>query len=561
VAEQSGRKADGEGDTEHPTDPSRYGGTAKLGVETGPQWRPSGEQLGEWQANSLWVEPPREPLQDKEIGDPGTSGEDVLCDSVRVRPSAVSCRVVLAAALTCELAVLIIGLGLHSADRVLYIELGSGAAFGIALLALARARLRAGVALLLVIGVGALLQLVALTSPPTASDDVNRYVWDAQVQLSAIDPYRYPPSDPALDELRTSTLFPGRSDCRWTLPNGDCSLINRPTVRTVYPPIAELAFTAARIASAASTDGPGPLQVFGAIGVLAVAALLGWRAIRQRMPCWTVAIWAWCPVTAIELTNNAHIDWLAVLLSVAALMAGRAGHGRLAGVAIGAAIATKLYPGLLLPVLIRRRPRTVLTSAIAVLALSYLPHVAAVGAQVIGYLPGYLREENYLEGSRFALIGAVLPAGVAAAAAVLVMITVMVVAARRVDERAPEEVGLVVVGIALLVATPAFSWYCVLLLGLVAMTGKVEWLPAVFASGIAALGAAHFGDPTGYRTACYAVAFCLLLLGITAKRKIATRQARPEADGAAAALDPTSRLRWDERSRLSPTGRRQPGRP
>jgi hypothetical protein len=49
---------------------------------------------------------------------------------------------------------------------------------------------------------------------------------------------------------------------------------------------------------------------------------------------------------------------------------------------------------------------------------------------------------------------------------------------------------------------PALTRYCVLLLALVAMTGKVEWLPVVFASGIAAFASSHFGDPTGYRTAC-----------------------------------------------------------
>jgi len=151
------------------------------------------------------------------------------------------------------------------------------------------------------------------------------------------------------------------------------------------------------------------------------------------------------------------------------------------------------------------------------------------------YLPGYLREENYLEGSRFALIGAVFPAGMAAAV-------------------------VVVVGIALLVATPAFSWYCVLL-ALVAMTGKVEWLPVVFASGIAAFGSSHFGDPTGYRTACYSVALGLLLLGITTRRKLATHRVRLAADGEVAASDPTIRPLLDARSRPPSIGWQQPGRP
>jgi len=455
---------------------------------------------------------------------------------------------------------MVVGQRWHAADRLLFVEIGSGLAFGAALLALSRARLRMCVALMLVVGFAAVLQLIALSSPPTASDDVNRYVWDAKVQLSGVDPYRYSPADPALHALRASTLFPNRADCRWALPDGDCSLINRPAVRTVYPPFAELAFTVARLASLGGTDGPAPLQVFGAIGVIGLAALLGWRAVKRALPVWTVAIWAWCPVTAIELSNNAHIDWLAALLSVAAMMASRSGHPRLAGGAIGAAIATKIYPGLLLAVTIRRHPGKVLMSAAAVVALSYLPHVVAVGTKVVGYLPGYLREENYLEGSRFALIGAVFPAGIAAAVAVLGVITTVIVAARRVDAGAPEQLGVVVVGIALLVATPAFSWYCVLLLALVAMTGKVEWLPVVFASGISAFGSTHFGDPTGYRTACYSVALGLLLLGITARRRLAKHRVRLAADGEVAAPDRTIRPPLVVRSRLPSIGSQQPGR-
>jgi hypothetical protein len=88
------------------------------------------------------------------------------------------------------------------------------------------------------------------------------------------------------------------------------------------------------------------------------------------------------------------------------------------------------------------------------------------------------------------------------------------------------------------------------LLALVAMTGKVEWLPVVFASGIAAFGSSHFGDPTGYRAACYAVALGLLLLGITARRRLARRRVRLAAGGEGAERDRTTRPRLDVRSRL-----------
>ena len=71
----------------------------------------------------------------------------------------------------------------------------------------------------------------------------------------------------------------------------------------------------------------------------------------------------------------------------------------LAGALIGAAVAVKLSPALLLPAVIRRRPLAVGATAAAVVGLSYLPHVLAVGRGVLGYLPGYLCEEQYAQGA------------------------------------------------------------------------------------------------------------------------------------------------------------------
>ena len=47
-----------------------------------------------------------------------------------------------------------------------------------------------------------------------------------------------------------------------------------------------------------------------------------------------------------------------------------------------------------------------------VVAVGYLPHVLGVGTKVLGYLPGYLREEDYDAGGRYLLAGLLgLPAG------------------------------------------------------------------------------------------------------------------------------------------------------
>jgi hypothetical protein len=413
------------------------------------------------------------------------------------------------------------GLGHQWFSSILQTESVAVAMFALALLAILGCT--GGRAMLLVLAGGVLLQLAAIGSGPSTSDDVNRYVWDAKVQLAGIDPYRYPPSAQQLDRLRGDTLFypPAvGAGCAWRIPDGRCSRLNRPQVHTIYPPVAEGAFVLARLASASRTDGPGPLQVLAALGSLAVTLLLARWALSQHRPAWTVAIWAWCPVTAVELANNGHIDWLAALCSAAALLAYRRGRPVLAGGLVGAAIATKLYPALVLPAMLRRHPVRLLAAAAGLVAVSYLPHVLAVGSAVIGYLPGYLKEEDYTDGGRFLLLAKLIPHSALTAAAVVVLLLAAFWVLRRGDPDRPEQAALVMVGTGLLVATPSYSWYAVSLLVLVAMTGRIEWLPLVIAPTIANLGASHFGNGLNYRTSCYAVALLAVLTGSAVRWRV-----------------------------------------
>ena len=84
-------------------------------------------------------------------------------------------------------------------------------------------------------------------------------------------------------------------------------------------------------------------------------------------------------MTVLELGNNAHLDWLAVLLGLLAISAAERRRPLVTGAWLGAAIVTKLYPVLLLPSVVRRRPLVVLGAMVAVIGASYLPHVLAVG--------------------------------------------------------------------------------------------------------------------------------------------------------------------------------------
>ena len=417
-------------------------------------------------------------------------------------------------------------LGNH--DRLLLEVMLWWAAWAVSISCLRRTTPRAGL-LLVLLGVVA-LRLVAITPVVPLSDDLYRYAWDGAVQAAGTSPYRYAPSDDALTGLRTNWLFPGAARCeRQGSPPG-CTIINRPDVRTVYPPVAQLWFLAGHSLGASQLRDLG-WQLLSLVADLATVLLL-WRLLlaRGRDPRW-VAVYAWSPVAVLEAVQNGHVDALATLFVVGAVaLAGR--RPALSGVALGLATMVKLYPALLLPVLLGRRPVRVVSAFAAVCVLSYLPHVLALGGDVLGYLPGYLAEEDYGSGDRFlllSLVGVHSPVSTVVAAAAGLAVAVGVLRRVRRADADPVREALLLLGAALLIATPIQPWYGLPLAALAALAGRAVWL-AVPAAAYPAFFAVIPAGPSDAAERAGGLAFAFALVVVVVGER---RRARPAGAGRA----------------------------
>ncbi len=375
-------------------------------------------------------------------------------------------------------------LGNH--DRLLIEIMVWWLAFAVALICLRRSGLRAALVLVLLGTVA--LRLAAVTAVVPLSDDLYRYAWDGQVQASGTSPYRYAPTAPELAELRTDWLFPDAQECEQEIGRGaGCTRINREDVRTIYPPVAQAWFLLGHSLGASELRDLG-WELMALVADLATAVLL-WRLLvaRGRDPRW-VAVYAWSPVAVLEAVQNGHVDGLATFFVVLAVaLAGR--RPGWSGAALGVATMIKLYPALLLPVLLSRRPLRVSTAFLAVCVASYLPHVLALGGDVLGFLPDYLQEEDYASGDRYLLLR---PLGLVGTPATLIAgglgLAVLVVVLRRLGTARPEDNALLLFGAALLLATPVQPWYGLPLAALAALAVRPAWLavpaaayPAFFA--------------------------------------------------------------------------------
>ncbi|MEO3868167.1 glycosyltransferase 87 family protein [Nonomuraea sp. B12E4] len=374
----------------------------------------------------------------------------------------------------------------------------------------------------LVLAGGLAVIATGLSGPPGTSTDPYRYVWDGRVQAAGISPYDHPPADPRLTSLRDPWLFPGCAQGHfYPIGDGACTRINRSTVHTIYPPLAEAYFL---LVDRLSPGGAGlvPLQAAGAL--LAAAVLLILR--RRGDPRWA-ACWGWCPAVPMEAVNNAHVDMLAVAAVVLALGVARRPLGR--GALLGAAVAVKLVPAVVVPGAlagalssrrgVRRALRTLLP-AVLVVAAAYLPYVLLSRASVLGYLSGYVAEEGYDEAGardRYGLPRLFLPDAWALPATVAILAAVLFHVLRRGDPDRPWQGALTLTGTAFLLLTPGYPWYALLVVALVALDGRWEWL------GVPLAGTAAYLTTLG--TPAYALAAAGVVAGLTARLRARGGQA------------------------------------
>lgn len=366
------------------------------------------------------------------------------------------------------------------------------ALFALASLALRRVPLRAAV--VLVVAGSVAIGGAAILGPPNTSTDSARYSWDGIVQNAGISPYEYVPADPALKSLRPDWLWPAPSvdaDGEAFCPGPrvmdvigsdplECSTINRAHVPTIYPPMSEIVFAGVTLVTGPDAEY-WPMQLLGLILSLAITVLLIVLLTRRgRDPRWA-ALWGWSPLAATEGVTNSHIDILGgllVLVATACVASSRRHPGRTwaGGVALGAAIAVKLIPAIAAPALLRRHGWKVAVAAVATFVGLYIPYIVTTGFDLLGYLPGYLTEEGYSSGSRFIMLSLVAPGPAATLLAVVLIALTAALVFWKTNPDDPWLGQLVMIGTVMLIVTPRYPWYALLLVPIIAMTGRWEWL-------------------------------------------------------------------------------------
>jgi hypothetical protein len=319
---------------------------------------------------------------------------------------------------------------------------------------------------------GALL-LRALFTPvfPFLSHDALRYLWDARVTLHGFSPYTNIPESKALLPLRDSLLYPN---------------MGFEDVPTLYPPGAQAIYLVSYLLGGSSlTLLKTIFLLFDMATCIFLALLLKQRGLDMRR----VLLYAWCPLVTVELVMQGHVDVLTITFSVLAILCTanpRRGFRILTGFFVAMATLTKIYPILLLFVVIRKRDYALLaTCAVTILAF-YTPYLILGHGNAFGFFSTYVDQHPTNQGilplvslwlsslahvplSITFRVDNILDVLIAGAVTLFVLLL-------RLQERISKEAGfLILIGMIFTISSHVFSWYATAMLPWVALLIGPLW--------------------------------------------------------------------------------------
>lgn len=217
---------------------------------------------------------------------------------------------------------------------------------------------------------GIAFRAILLVSVPIQEIDIYRYLWDGAASAEGVNPFRYSPEQ----VLHADPSQPLPADLERLVDLRDRSAplaevlgrIHYDELTTVYPPTSQAVF------AIPSWIAPLSASVFQRVLMMKVTLLLFDLAtillvlillrLTGRHLGWSI-VYAWSPLVLKEFANSGHLDAIAVCFTTASVACWT--HGTLmkwtprsywwlgvASLLLGIGTAAKLYPIVLLPLLI-----------------------------------------------------------------------------------------------------------------------------------------------------------------------------------------------------------------
>ncbi|UCH65147.1 MAG: hypothetical protein JSW63_11145 [Ignavibacterium sp.] len=199
----------------------------------------------------------------------------------------------------------------------------------------------------IILSVGLITRIILIPSQPVLEDDYYRYLWDGAVTANGINPYLYSPLD-AMEHTETDVpkkLFELSDESGEIIKN-----INHPHIRTIYPVLSQLVFAAAYLTSPWEYWS---WKLYLLLFEVILLILLIKTLTHLKLPVIFISLYWLNPIVIHEFFNAAHMDLLAILFVILALYLFVKYKSIYAFVILALAVGFKLWPLVLLPLLLR----------------------------------------------------------------------------------------------------------------------------------------------------------------------------------------------------------------
>lgn len=326
---------------------------------------------------------------------------------------------------------------------------------------------------------GLALRAIWLGSPAPLEDDFQRYLWDGAVTAHGLNPYAHAP-----ERFLSSDGIPLGYEAIAMAGRGTIESINFPDLRTIYPSTAQLAFALGYVIAPFKIDGLR--LVFLTAEIATFLLLLAALAEIRASPLWSALYW-WNPTVSFVLVGLAHVDALVPPFVLGAILLASRDRIGAAVALLGVAAGVKIWPMLLVPLVlarIRKEPARLAATGVllaAVVAFAVGP-VALAALQPNSGLTEYATSwannnaffawaayvlEETVEGMTGDDTAAPL---LRAASALAGVITAMIVAVRAGTNAADlMRGGMIIAGTVFYLSPAQFPWYAVWFLPLAAI--------------------------------------------------------------------------------------------
>jgi GT2 family glycosyltransferase len=168
--------------------------------------------------------------------------------------------------------------------------------------------------------------------PPNS--DINRYVWEGEIQLSGYNPFQFAPEADELKHLR----------------NDNWQDINFKNIPAIYWPFAQLLFKAGAAISPTHRFFTGMLVLFDAGTIFLLMLML--RSFSRDFR--EIVLYALNPMTIISVAGQGHLESILVFWIMLSLYGAQQKKSWLMYLALGFGVMTKLTPIIFLPLLVDR---------------------------------------------------------------------------------------------------------------------------------------------------------------------------------------------------------------